>query len=71
MAQFKGILKNDVGDMYEPTGCWSPTFKASYNDVNLLVQMAVKKINSILAEGGIKSNFVVNAVSDSPQISNY
>lgn len=38
-------------EMYEPTGCWSPTFRASYNDISTLVQFAVKHINLIMEEG--------------------
>ena len=43
--QFGEILENDTDDMYNPTGCWSPTFKANYNDINVLVQYAIKQIN--------------------------
>lgn len=39
------ILEDDKVDLYNPNGCWSPTFKASYNDINALVQLAIKKIN--------------------------
>ena len=39
------LLNNDIEDLYSPTGCWSPTFKASYNDISLLVQYALKQIN--------------------------
>lgn len=39
------LLKNDLEDLYNPTGCWSPTFKASYNDISVLVQFALKQIN--------------------------
>lgn len=40
------ILKSDTeSDLYNPTGCWSPTFKASYNDIAVLVQFALKQIN--------------------------
>lgn len=38
-------LNNDMTDLYNPTGCWSPTYKASYNDINTLVQYALKQIN--------------------------
>lgn len=31
--------------LHVPTGCWNPTFKASYNDINALVQFALKHIN--------------------------
>ncbi|MFT4152336.1 ThiF family adenylyltransferase [Parafilimonas sp.] len=38
-------LKREDDDMYNPTGCWSPTFKASYNDISVLVQFALRHIN--------------------------
>lgn len=41
-------LKGEDLELYEPTGCWSPTFKASYNDVNVLVQYALKQLNYYL-----------------------
>ena len=34
--------------MYNPTGCWSPTFKASYNDISTLTQYALKIINGMI-----------------------
>lgn len=43
-------LKGNTTDLYEPTGCWSPTFKASYNDVNVLVQYAIKQFNNYLLQ---------------------
>lgn len=43
--QFQNVLKFDTNDLYNPTGCWNPTFKASYNDINVLVQYAIKHIN--------------------------
>ncbi|MBW4017120.1 thiamine biosynthesis protein ThiF [Moraxella osloensis] len=46
--QFGRILKNDAIDMYNPTGCWSPTFKASYNDISTLTQYALKIINGMI-----------------------
>lgn len=44
------IKKNDE-PLYAPTGCWSPTFKASYNDINVLVQFALKHINFTIESG--------------------
>lgn len=38
-------LNNDVINLYNPTGCWSPTFRASYNDIASLVQFAIKHLN--------------------------
>ncbi|MCO7319787.1 hypothetical protein OKE80_10735, partial [Riemerella anatipestifer] len=59
-TQFISILDNDVDDLYNPTGCWSPTFKASYNDINLLVQYALKQINFIYQENKPKNNFTLS-----------
>jgi len=39
---------NENDELYEPLGCWSPTFKASFNDINTLVQFALKHINLTL-----------------------
>lgn len=57
--QFKDILDQDTEDVYNPTGCWSPTFKASYNDINLLVQYALKHINLRYQQDLPKNNFVI------------
>lgn len=57
--QFGNILENDVDDLYNPTGCWSPTFKASYNDINVLVQMALKHINILYQLEKPKNNFII------------
>ncbi|QNS41702.1 ThiF family adenylyltransferase [Chryseobacterium manosquense] len=59
-SQFGGnILKFDVDDLHNPTGCWSPTFKASYNDINVLVQTAIKQINLTLEQEKTLRNFVI------------
>lgn len=50
MSQFQNVLKFDVDDLHNPTGCWNPTFKASYSDINVLVQYAIKHINLRFAE---------------------
>lgn len=63
-TQFSDILKNDLEDLYEPTGCWSPTFKASYNDINSLVQFAIKHINNIYKNSKEKNNFVISTSAD-------
>lgn len=57
--QFTNVLNNDVTDLYNPTGCWSPTFKASYNDINSLVQLALNKINVQFQRKNKKENFVI------------
>jgi len=35
----------DTEDLYGPAGCWNPTFKASYNDIAVLLQFALRHIN--------------------------
>jgi hypothetical protein len=58
--QFENILENDLEDIHNPTGCWSPTFKASYNDINTLVQFAIKHLNlKFLDESKALRNFVL------------
>ena len=52
-------LKFDVEDLHNPTGCWNPTFKASYNDINVLVQTAIKQINLKLEQEKTLRNFVI------------
>jgi len=44
-------LRDESQDLYHPTGCWHPTFKASYNDINALVQYAIKHINHTVTLG--------------------
>ena len=46
--QFDNILENDTLDLYNPIGCWNPTFKASYNDIAIIVQLSLKIINSMI-----------------------
>ncbi|ATA93721.1 thiamine biosynthesis protein ThiF [Capnocytophaga canimorsus] len=59
-TQFNGnVLEFDVDDLYNPTGCWSPTFKASYNDINTLVQFAIKHINLRFEQDKVLRNFVI------------
>ena len=48
--QFDNILENDTLDLYNPIGCWNPTFKASYNDIAIMVQLSLKTINLMIQE---------------------
>ena len=43
------LLNRDVSDTFNPVGCWSPTFKASYNDIECKVQFAIKHIIRMLS----------------------
>jgi len=59
-TQFNGnVLEFDVDDLHNPTGCWNPTFKASYNDINTLVQLAIKHINLRFEQDKALRNFVI------------
>ena len=66
-TQFNGhVLKFDIDDLHNPTGCWNPTFKASYNDINALVQFAMKHINLRFEQDKALRNFVIETdVTDS------
>lgn len=56
---YRQLGTTDVKDLYNPTGCWNPTFKASYNDIAVLVQFALKQINnSFTANAGFRSFYL-------------
>ena len=60
MNQYENVLENEMENLHNPTGCWSPTFKASYNDINTLVQFAIKHINIKLSDSNKNlRNFVL------------
>lgn len=46
-------------DLYNPTGCWNPTFKASYNDIASKVQFALKHIIRMLSNQEHMCSFYV------------
>jgi len=52
-------------DLYNPIGCWNPTFRASYNDVSIMVQYAIKQINFSLEKGYPLKNFVLSREENS------
>lgn len=55
-----GLLKRDTEtDMYNPTGCWNPTFKASNNDIESKVQFAMKYIFRMLSSKEPLSSFYI------------
>lgn len=69
--QFSNVLQNDIENLYEPTGCWSPTFKGSYNDIATLVQVALKHYNKIEKDEKSKNNFVVQETIDGFKVIEY
>lgn len=68
---FDSILKNDLTDLYNPTGCWSPTFKASYNDIALMVQYAINHIHKMLINEEAKQNFILKDTEQGLKITKY
>ena len=61
---FTQIIKSDTLDMFYPTGCWNPTFKASYNDIAAKLQLALKHIIGMLTAIEPESNFYVSETQD-------
>lgn len=59
---FSKLEKNE--SLYNPTGCWNPTFSASYNDIAALVQLAIKYINSSLGKNKPVRNFYISQNKD-------
>ena len=53
------MITKGSGDMFNPEGCWSPTFKASYNDVQIVVQYAMRYVAKMLSGVMDKANFLV------------
>jgi hypothetical protein len=57
-------LNNDIEDLYNPAGCWNPTFKAGYNDIAVLVQYAIKQINLTFNKEIPLRNFYLSTLSE-------
>ena len=56
-----GLLGRDTEtDLYNPTGCWNPTFKASYNDIACKVQFAMKHLMRMLSRHEPMGSFYVS-----------
>ena len=65
---FTQIIKSDTLDMFYPTGCWSPTFKASYNDIAAKLQLALKHIIGMLTAIEPESSFYVSETQNGMSI---
>lgn len=53
------LHRNAESDLYNPTGCWNPTFKASYNDIASKVQFVLKHIIRMLSNQEPMCSFYV------------
>lgn len=62
---YTDVITETSGDMYNPEGCWSPTFKASYNDVQVMVQYAMRYILKMLSGEMEKANFMIREIGES------
>jgi hypothetical protein len=56
-------LNTDDKDLHNPTGCWDPTFKASHNDIAVLVQFALKQININYQQGLPQRSFYLSTIN--------
>ena len=57
-------LQRESEDLYAPTGCWSPTFKASYNDISVLVQFALRHINQCFKQSTPVRHFYLSCTEE-------
>lgn len=62
---YTDVIKETSGDLYNPEGCWSPTFKASYNDVQVMVQYAIRYIVKMLNGEMEKANCMIREIDES------
>nr|WP_199000946.1 ThiF family adenylyltransferase [Flavobacterium sp. ASV13] len=56
---FYNYLENEEPLFYEGTGCGYPTFQASYNDINSLLNPALANINLQIDKDNIFDNFII------------
>jgi molybdopterin/thiamine biosynthesis adenylyltransferase len=61
-------LERESEDFYAPTGCWSPTFKASYNDISVLVQFALRHINRCFKQSIAVRHFYLSCAEENESI---
>ncbi|CAG0954426.1 hypothetical protein FLAV_00365 [Flavobacteriales bacterium] len=62
------LIKNSIYERLSPneqpfyvaTGCWSPTFKASFVDINVVLSYAIAEIAKKLGEGKDINSFIIS-----------
>lgn len=58
-------LEHDTENLFfEGIGCYTPTFKANFADINSLLNLAVRNINKSFVEKGIVDSFVLSHSDD-------
>lgn len=50
-AKIYNEIKQDLNDMFNPQGCWNPTFKASFHNINALLNYTLSNIDYKLKNG--------------------
>ncbi len=61
LTEIYALFQQDDQDLYNPTGCWNPTFKATHNDIAVMVHHAVKQINHSFETNKPPGNFYLRA----------
>ena len=61
---YSHLLEQAKSDMFHPSGCWNPTFRASYNDIALMVQYALRHCIRMLSGDEPISNFYLDDNDD-------
>ncbi|WOK09141.1 ThiF family adenylyltransferase [Imperialibacter roseus] len=70
-GQIFGQLRQDMDDLFNPTGCWSPTFKARHTDISLLVNAALNEVDYRLSSNHALRNFYVSREANNIEICHY
>ncbi|MVO09205.1 hypothetical protein GOQ30_08540 [Flavobacterium sp. TP390] len=52
-------INQDLSDLFNPQGCWSPTFKASFHNINVLLNFALSNIDYKLKKGLALKTFML------------
>ena len=52
-------INQDLNDLFNPQGCWSPTFKASFHNINALLNFVLSNIDYKLKNGLTLKTFML------------
>lgn len=61
-ANFSVLENSEEVLFYEGTGCWHPTFEASFFDINSLLNLAIKNINNRIDKDLNLNTFLVKCI---------
>jgi len=57
-------IDQDLGDMFNPQGCWNPTFKASFHNINALLNYSLSNIDYKLKQGLPLKTFMLEVTEE-------